>query len=57
MAPQPNGTIFIATKRSILVSLLIIGLLPYGLTLLSQEIQHDVSVINIGRRLQGSWFV
>jgi VWFA-related protein len=47
MAPEPNGTIFIATKRSILVSLLIIGLLPYCLTLLSQEIQHDVSVINI----------
>jgi VWFA-related protein len=47
MIPGPNGMMFTANKKRILLSLLIIGLLSYGLTFLPQEIQHDVSVINI----------
>lgn len=47
MAPKSRETRFTAGQKGLLRSLLTTGILFSWLALLSQEIQHDVSVINI----------
>jgi len=60
MEAKPKKTRFADAQNKILFFLLLVGLFSYCLSLLSQEIQHDVSVINIEvpvRVFEGETFV